>query len=98
MTEIFDQLTRLAQTYPADRVGIWIHRRPNGAMDYTAVIDRNEESGGAFECSQATELETAVDELLLTCPHRDPRAMRQQKIAALEQELTRLKDLQKPPF
>ncbi len=97
---ILGALERLAAQFRWDTVAIWVERKPDGEISFTAYIpsDYARHADSAF--GHGPTLAEACRELEQKAGSRDPNAAREQKIAELEEQIRKLKalDLSLPPY
>lgn len=99
--EILTQLERLAASFPWDTVCIKIERTPEGKMDFTPMVSRNEKFGFPFDCGFGSDLNTAVERLIQGQEgKRDPETAKEKKIAELKEQIAKLQQvvLGVPPY
>ena len=91
--EIFEALEELSRHCPWESCDIWITREPNGKTTYTAYTRGVEKLGIGSASGWGKTPEACVAALKTQYPHRDPEQARKQKIAELEIEIQKLKQL-----
>lgn len=98
--EIYQQLERLAEAFPWDRVDIWIERAPEGVYRFTAYIADNQKTGAKSIFTNGASAAEAVDDAIKQAPSHDPEQSRLARIKELEHELARLQVRQfgLPPY
>lgn len=91
--EIFEALELLSQHCPWEKCDIWICRRPDGRCTYTAYISGVDKFNLGCAWGHGKTPIQAVENLKAARPVRDPDRARKQKIADLEMEIFKLKQL-----
>ena len=92
-TEIFEALEELSRHCPWEECDIWVKRTPAGQTDYSAYARGVDKLGIPSAWGSGKTPGAAVATLKHCYPQRDPEQARKQKIAELEIEIQKLKQL-----
>ena len=98
--DIIEQVERLADACPWDKVELWVCRQPEGDYGFTAHVDKNEKFGFDYIfCSERTAVE-AVDRAIEEAEGRNPSEARNKKIAQLREQIEKLQSvvIGMPPY
>ncbi len=87
---IIGELERLAEALPWEEVMIWVARKPEGEINFTAYTYGNSKMGLNATSSNSKTLADAVDELVALGAKRDPEIARQAKIRELQEQINQL--------
>lgn len=92
--EVFEALETLAASLPWDSVDIWVRRRPEGEIHYTAIANENRDLGFPFASnSAATAMEAVTGLCQEQAKRRDPELSRKRRLQELAAEVARLQAL-----
>lgn len=102
--DILGQLERLAASFPWDSVDLWVSRRPEGTLDWTAYVRENSKFGFKAVFGSGNTAEKAVDDAIKTADahpnKRAPEACRAAKIHELQEQIAKLMrvEIGLPPY
>lgn len=92
-SDIVGALENLAARYPWDECDIWVDRKPEGQCRFTARLHENDAMGWPSAYGNGDSPMDAVNDLAKDAGLREPEAMRDRKIAQLEEQLRKLRAL-----
>ena len=88
--DIIGQLERMAEALPWDAVDLWIKRKPDGKVEFTAYVRENEKFGFPSQWGAGETPSAAVDQIIERCVCRDPEIARANKVAELKAQIEKL--------